>query len=83
LDIFSCFVEDYLTIELRVHIWALYSVPLVYVSFFTHLSFLKMMHLSMSVLRAPPFFSMAIYYSAYYNLFNELPIAEHFIPDFQ
>ena len=32
LYIFSCFVEDYLTIELRVHIWALYSVPLVYVS---------------------------------------------------
>ena len=32
--IFSCFVEDYLTIELRVHIWALYSVPLVYVSVF-------------------------------------------------
>ena len=34
LDIFPCFVEDYLPIELRVHIWALYSVPLVYVSVF-------------------------------------------------
>ena len=30
---FFLFVEDYLTIELGVHIWAFYSVPLVYVSY--------------------------------------------------
>jgi len=34
LDILSCFVKDELTIELRVHFWALYSVPLIYVSVF-------------------------------------------------
>ena len=26
-DILFCFVKDYLTIELRVHFWVLYSVP--------------------------------------------------------
>ena len=34
LDIHSCFVKDQLTIELRVNFWALYSIPLIYVSVF-------------------------------------------------